>query len=287
MSYLPNNLSKKQLLKLLAILTLTDGYVKHKRCIRLITHKKSKGQHELFAEMTKELYNKKPNMGLYFDKSHNDYFLVSQFYLRKAIKDLCKLSPTFKTTPYKESKDMYLFSKQPTISFLFSEDDTFKWLALRAWFDFDGYVCPSFRLKRKIDIKNGKKYRYHQIQFECEIVFCETNPNLTKELSSLLINLGMTPNIKKDNRNWSKIGGVIIRRINDIKKFIEHCGPITSVKISRSSNRFEGIKKARILSTLRTFLDNKRSYYFNNKLEARIYRDKLIKDFCKYVNIAP
>ena len=127
------------------------------------------------------------------------------------------------------------------------------WLALLTWFDFDGCIMPSFRLKNKKDKKGGKVYEYIQVQFECEVRISETNPSLVKELKNLCSSLGLTASIKKRKKNWSGIEGIVFSKLDNIKEFVSH-ELMTGVKVSKKSKRFLGIPKQKICIAVKKIL---------------------------------
>ena len=166
-----DKLNKKELLKIVAVVTLSDGtlYNKNKKYIRLVT-KENDCQHNFFRYLCVKISDKEPNKCKI--KSINgfsreiDERIQSTLNSKEVVVELLKLSPTYKTTRGPISKEDYLQSPQPTAKFLFDESKGLRWLALRTWFDFDGCIIPSFRLKYKKDKKNGKVYCYYQVQFE-------------------------------------------------------------------------------------------------------------------------
>ncbi|MAG47009.1 hypothetical protein CL617_00245 [archaeon] len=274
-----NKFSRKELLKLLAIVILSDGCISNNgksKCIQLETISYNRCQHELFDYLCRKIFKKAV-------KSHifgNSNIITSRLYGKEFASQLLLLSSTFQTTPGPNlSKDKFLKSDQPSLKFLDKKDKKIlKITMLRIWFDFDGSIVPSFKLKFKKDKKNGKIYPYYQIQFQCDVNISETNPNLIKDLINLCKELGLNPLlIKKDN--WSGIEGVRMCELKSIRKFIEFGGPITNVKISAKSPRFLGITKSAVCRGIVNLLNKKipLSYYFKNKEEALIKKEELNK----------
>lgn len=295
------SLNYNQLLKLLGVLVLSEGYINHSRAnsafIRLATLSSSIEQHALFEEMCLKLFNKKPRKYIYkIQNPHKKSYLElthSELSSSKAIKELYELSPTFKTSPgQKMSSKQFLTSPQPTINFLFDEPNFIKELALRVWFDFDGSIVPSFKLKTKRDKKINKTYNYFQIQFECEIYIAETNPHLVKDLMKLCELVGLNARIKYDKRKWSGIDGICISDLNSVKKFVR-LGPITDIKISSKSNRFYGVKKRDMCKAVSLLISDNSislSKHFKDKKTAinhRKHLNNLLKDKVKSVLKAP
>lgn len=273
-------------LKILAILILSEGYINHSRnsspFIRLNTLSSSREQHELFDKLCIHLFNKKPRrynyMNINSSKSSASKMTHSEVTPGEAIEELYALSPTFKTTAgSKISNREFMKSDQPTIRFLFNEPQSLRELALRIWFDFDGSIIPNYKLKRKRDKKSKKIYNYFQIQFECEVNIAETNPNLVKELLQLCESVGLKARVKTDNRKWSGIDGICISKLESIKKFTQ-MGPITNIKISSKSNRFQNIRKKDMCQAINSLISDKNvplSKYFKEKKEAIKYRKHL------------
>ncbi|MBT4539233.1 hypothetical protein HOI26_03490 [Candidatus Woesearchaeota archaeon] len=275
-------LNKKQLLKILAILVLSDGHLyKHKdvpKNIRLVTSFFGEDQHILFKFLCNKIFSHNVKRRTAIRKLNNQKVIISDYNYRNDILLLYSLSPEYNTTPGNKSKADYLGSLPPTLNFMFNENKSMKWLALRTYFDFDGSISPTVKLKLKKDKREKKIYEYYQVQFECEIKISETNPFLVQDLLTLCEQLGIKATIRKDKRNWSNISGICISGIGSVKEFLKKGGPITGVLISGKSNRFKGIPKKMIcqnvyeLITNRNFLHSKS---FKNKKEATEYRNKL------------
>ncbi len=278
------HLNKKDLLKLFAIVTLSDGYL-YKRFgkpknIRLITSPGGDSQHDYFEYLCLQLFNRKPRRRSYIKKSTNQKFLLSELNYRAGITKLYALSPEFNTTPGNKSKTDYLRSSQPSLKFLFNENENLQWLAFRTYFDFDGSIVASVKLKNKKDKKKGKTYNYFQVQFECEVQIAETNPQLVHHLVLLCNNLGLRATIKKDKRNWSQLSGVCITERKSIRKFLEMGGPLTNVQISKKGPRLAGFTKKKICRNLLNVLllpNFKFSKSFKEKATALEYQSQFNK----------
>jgi hypothetical protein len=265
---------REQLKKLLAIIILTDGNIKKSgkyfKAFRLITSVHSEGQHDLFRYLCEKLFDKTPKR---FETIINGKtFLESDLFCVKAVKEIMKLSPSYKTSPCNEKVKDYLIKSSPTFSFIFEENNFFKWIVFRIWFDFEGSITPTFRLSKKVD---GGKYVYYQSSFETQFYIACAHPNLSEELIRLCGDLGLCAKIKKDKRCWSGIGGIRITRKKDIKKIISH-GPMTNVKISKKSSRFAGIEKKKICSLVKSIYENdiSCSKSFKNRELGEKYRTK-------------
>ena len=183
------DLSRKDLLKVLAVVVLSDGTLnKEKNYIRLFTSLSSDCQHNLFKFLCYKLFNKKPLKYVISPKRSdrkNEQYIQSTLISKEAINELLSLNSIYKTTYGKINKNQFLKLKQPNCNFLLNSSEKLKWLALRTWFDFDGSISPLFKLRKKRDIKRNKSYDYYQVQFECEIRIAETNPSLVAGLLNL------------------------------------------------------------------------------------------------------
>ncbi len=275
-------LKKNQLLKLLAIIALSDGHISKSnnspKSLRLVTSEHGDDQHNFFNFLSEQLYSISLNKRSRRDKITGQNMLISDLNSKHNLSKLYLLSPEFNTTPGKKSEVDFLNSPQPTIKFVFGDSNELKWFALRTYFDFDGSISPSFKLKHKKENKNGKRYEYFQVQFECEVKISETNPSLVNDLAKLCAELGLLASIRKDKRNWSNLSGICISEINSVKRFLEFGGPMTNVKISGKSNRFEGLSKKVLCERIKLLILNKKfkhSKSFKNKLDAIKYREKI------------
>ncbi len=270
------NLKNSQLLKLIAVIALSDGsietYKNYKRELRLGTHKDSIQQHELLNYLSNRVINK--NVVYYRYKD----MLSSRVYSKKLIANLFELSPQYKTTPSKETKAEFLSKPQPTLKFILNENKKVRMLVFRMWFDFEGSMVPRFRLAKKLD----RGYFYYDLAFLSEIFLAETNPSLVKNLKELSRNLGFKASIMKTKRNWSGIQGIRIYRKKDVSRFAK-IGPVTNVKVSKKSPRLSGFTKRSVCLATCHILKWKRVHWsFKNEKEAIKLKQKLDK---KLINI--
>jgi hypothetical protein len=259
--------TKKDLLKVLAMLTLSDGHLYiHKgrpRTVRLVTSEYGKAQHSFFNLLCTKLFDRK--IVTRIKKLENGKkIIISDLNYHKGVSELLLLSPTYKTTPGTQTKLEYLSSPQPTISFLLKSSEKVRWFCLRTYFDFDGSISPSIKLKSKKDRKKGKTYQYYQVQTEIEIKISETNPSLVRELVLLCESLGLKARITKDKRNWIDISGICISEKKSVKKFLEQGGSITNVLISGKSKNFENISKKELSFKLLNLFDDQEFSFSNS-----------------------
>jgi len=276
-----DSLPKNEMLKILAVVILSDGYLcnKEAKYLKLSTCESADCQHVFFSFLCKKIFLKDTKRYVIHIKRKNgsvERYLQSNLFSKEAVCALLELNPTYLTTSKSLSGEEFLKLDQPDISFLLNSNEQIKLFALRTWFDFDGSISPFFKLKRKTDIKNGRRYTYYQVQFECEIRIAETNPALVAQLNQLFMGLGFDGIIKKKN-NWSGIDGICISKIKDVKRFVR-LGPITDVKISKKSNRFEGIPKKNVCIAVKKILDDSsilKSRYFKGEREALLYKKKM------------
>lgn len=254
-------LNKNQLLKLFAVICLSDGFVdsrEYRRMVQLETQKSSEQQHNLFSYLSSRLVNKK------FCSHIRKDTIRSRVHSTRLVNTLLKLCPEYKTTPGKEAKEEYLSGPQPNLEFLFNEPKEIQMLAFRIWFDFEGCVSPRFRLAKKID----KGYIYYDVAFLSEIFLSETNPGLVNDLIKLSNNLGFKALIKKDQRKWSGIDGIWVFRKKDQIGFTKF-GPVTDVKVSKKSSRLSGFtKKSLCLTTYDILHWEKTHWAFKTREEA-------------------
>jgi hypothetical protein len=274
--------SKGDLLKLLGVITMSDGSIASSRgyltSIQLGTIAYNQCQHDLFRYLCEKVFDRKVKRFSYIHK--NRKFTTSRLYGVEYIRKLLKLSPSFQTTsgPNK-SKEEFLKSPQPNMNFILESNDIIKKLALRIYFDFDGSITPSFKLKNKKEEKKGKVYEYHQIQFECDLMIAETNPSVVKDLRQLCNKLGLNTILKKDKRKWSGIDGIRISGFESVKKFIKFGGPMTKVRISAKSYRLKGTTKKSVCDgTLRIMNEGiPLSYHFKDREKALVKKEELDK----------
>jgi len=287
-------LGREEILKILAVVILSDGTLlnSYKKAIKLLTSNKSECQHDFFKFLCLKTFDKEPKkcyVKFVSGKTGRaERYIQSTLSSKEVVKDLLCLNQNYKTTKGKLSEKDFLALQQPSLNFLSDESEKLKWLALRTWFDFDGCIMPSFKLKRKVEKKKDNQYIYYQVQFECEIRIAETNPSLVKDLLKLCRDLGLRA-IKKKKSNWSGIDGICFSRFDDIRKFVFH-GPVTEVPVSRKSPRFYGISKRKICHAVKSILADdliKKSKYFKNKSGAVKYKkqmDRILFDSIKKVN---
>ncbi len=279
-----DNLKKPEIFKILAIVGLSDGTVREEEnYIRLVTSNKSECLHDIFKYLCNKVTNQTPRTCITrfksgFANKAKDYIqttLTSETIVSKLI----NLNSNYKTTRGKLTKEEFLNTPQPNLQFLYNSSKKLKWLAFRLWFDFDGCLVPSFKLKRKTEKRKKSIYNYYQVQFEAELKIAETNPNLVEDLIQLCSLIGFNPIKKYKKKNWSGLDGISITRLSEVKEFCKF-GPITNVKVSDKSPRFSGMKKKSLcVATLKILEDPniKKSKYFKNQFEALEYKNNMDK----------
>lgn len=279
-----DNLDESDILKIMAIIGLSDGTInKKKNYIRLVTSDKSECLHDVFKYLSNKISKNPPRTCITRFKSgftgkienHIQTTLTSEDIFSKLI----KLNPNYKTTKGNLSKEDFLKGPQPSLKFLKNSSREVKWLAFRLWFDFDGCLIPSFRLKYKKEKRKEAIYNYYQVQFETELRIAETNPALVEDLIKLCEMLDLRAIKKYKKKNWSGLDGIAITHLSDLKDFCKK-GPITTVKISDKSPRFSGIKKRKVCDAVLKIIEDesiKKSKYFKNKSEAIEYKECMDK----------
>ena len=285
-----DNLKESDILKIIAIIGLSDGTLnKKKNYIRLVTSDKSECLHDVFKYLSNKISKNPPRTCITRFKSgftgkienHIQTTLTSENIFSKLI----KLNPSYKTTKGKLSKENFLKETQPNLKFLKNSPKEVKWLAFRLWFDFDGCIIPSFRLKYKKEKRKEIIYNYYQVQFETELRIAETNPSLVEDLIKLCNTLGLRTIKKHKKKNWSGLDGIAITHLADVKEFCKK-GLITEVKISDKSPRFSGIEKRKVCNAVLKIIEDeniKKSKYFKNQLEAIEYKERMDKILFKLV----
>ena len=129
------------------------------------------------------------------------------------------------------SKEEFLRSLQPTISFLLKSRIKLQILAFRIAMACDGSIGVSFE-------RNGNLRP--KLRLGC------AHPLLIKEWRVLTEKIGLKMNIEKDRNTWSGFHSLETNLIKEIKKFHEMGGFLPDVVIERG--RFKGVSKNTILN---------------------------------------
>jgi len=263
------NLTQTQAKKLICVISLTDGYG---------SINKGRGEWKLETIPNEELHNLVHDLFLFcyglkvssrrMHKKYQATEIKGKKY-RKILEDLLTFTPTFKTTPKRETIEEFKKKQQPTFEFLLNEPRWFKEIAVRLIFDLEGCIVSRVSVKRK----SYKSMQYFQSQFESFLSISITNPTLVVQLKEILFSLGFSFNIKKDSREWSKIGGLITFKKKDVVHFLEIGGFLTTVKVSKSEK--EGIdnnnsffKQALLYTACEIIKNYNTSKHFRTKEEA-------------------
>jgi hypothetical protein len=268
--------SKHQAKKLICVISLCDGYgeIYPKRSEWKLETKPNNGLHFLVHDLFLYVYNINPPSG--FRKSGKlQYTEIKGRCYEDVLKDLFEITPTFKTCPSKRRKEDYeeFFKKpQPTFKFLFEEPKWFKEIAMRIIFDLEGSIVPRVALKKKI----YKNKRYFQFQFETFLSISLTHPSLLNQLQQLLSILGFHFNFIRDTRTWSKLGGIMTWRKEDISHFLQIGGFLTDVKVSKSKkngiyNNNSFFKQALLKCACEILSNYATSKHFPTEFHARKY----------------
>ena len=218
---------KVDLESILGVCLLTDGSMQVKgRHYRISYSTIDKTLQELIFSLMNDLSVRVPSIS--FSKKANS-IRVSDGNLGA---ELLKLSPNFKTSPsWYETKEEYLSTKQPTLSFLDNcNEQTRRW-AIRFGFSADGSISHSITGKSELSIAC-----YH--------------PSLSFEWMKLLESFGLNCKIGKNINSWCGISGVRAQNYPSIKKFYELGGFIDGVKISKKSRRYRGYEKNDLLKSI-------------------------------------
>lgn len=152
------------------------------------------------------------------------------------VKNLLKLSPTFKTCPSSnQSVDDYCIESQPTIKFLNKIKKSTLIECIRLAISTDGGI--TLHQKRNKDT----------ILIRPEIFLSCAHPTLCDEWEKVLEKIGIKMSRKRDKNLWSGIRGLSSGKLRYLIKLSELGGFIEDVKISKKSKFFEGFNKNDLL----------------------------------------
>ncbi|OGI12451.1 hypothetical protein A3K64_04365 [Candidatus Micrarchaeota archaeon RBG_16_36_9] len=167
----------------------------------------------------------------YLSKRRNGIF-ESYVFDAELCKKLLLLSPSYKKSPYKnQSKEDYLKESQPTIEFLFNQNEEVKRKCIQTAMSCDGFITTSY--------DKGKNIR-NTIGLSC------SHPCLIYEWKNLLESFKIDMHIVKNERYWAGYGCLLSSSSKVIKNF-SSIGFIPEVKITGKSKRFKGIEKNKML----------------------------------------
>ncbi len=226
-------ISKHDAQKLVAVCLLTDGSLKWnkaKQSFIITFHNKDECLHELFKNLLWIGFNETPTFDKLFHKGVLNTGVVRKKD-REIVSTLFSLSPTFKTKPFRCSKEEFLNSPQPTISFLLKNRIKLQKLAFRIAMACDGSIG--------ICIKKDGSFK-PRLRLGC------AHPFLLEEWKILTEKIGLKMNIEKDRNTWSGFHSLETSSIEEIKKFHEMGGFLPEEVIARRG-KFKGIRKNTIL----------------------------------------
>jgi len=211
---------------------------------------------------------------------HASIYSTTHIFPEKIIKQLKKLSPTFKTSPYKESVRSYLKAPQPTIKYLYDAKKLEQQIAIRIWSSAEGSIGIY------LDKKTGLIMPLFKIA-------C-AHPTLIKELKFICKLHKINLHLRKEPKNWSGIGCLFTQAINSTINFLKIGGFIDNVLIAKSRSKyFGGLNKQDVLLGVLEFILRQRKknrYKVKKQVEAyRLIRKIVLKKDFKnkeyYVNI--
>lgn len=269
-----NELTKHQSELLIATMLLTDGYLIQRT--KKYTHStkqypeysigffgKSKSLHDLFVDLMFHTYRIKPST---YIRNRGDDLLITEFIGKRAesAKDaLLRISPSYKTKPYRDSIQHYLLQEpQPSLQQILRADLKTKILAF----------CIGMSCEGSVSIQTGSDEQIvrPQLTFGC------AHPVLAIQWCQLARDLGITfyllaangLNIavinpperiiekvitfirdKKDTQTWSGIKGLQTNRVESALRFKTMGGFIPGVEVAGYS-KFKGCTKNQVLKAL-------------------------------------
>ena len=259
-----SNLSENQAIKLLGVITLTDGYlqINKKRC-----------RWELVTIPNFELHKISKDL---FEKAFK--ISISSFYKTKGKK--------YRSTEVSGKKYYLYLSKLKRITkdnfkFLSGESKTFKEFAFRLAMDLEGSISTKFCVKKK----SYKNKLYYQFQFEPELKLSFTDTPKIENWIKISKDIGFKLTVNQDSRFESRMGGLRTSDKEQILKFYEIGGFATNGVISKSSSNNivnnNDISKNEILKTILYIFKNNSdlcSKYFQSKNEADDYRKWFVQE---------
>ena len=146
--------------------------------------------------------------------------------------------------------------------------------------DLEGSMITKFAIKQK----SYKRTKYFQFQFEPEINFSVTDPNLANEWQRLVTESGLNLKTSEDKRLVNKVASLRSSQKHDILQFKNLGGFLVGVKIRKSHEGIisnNGYSKQQVLNSVCNILKNNNelcSKYFKKKIDAEKYRKFFIKE---------
>ncbi|MFQ5819343.1 MAG: hypothetical protein ACE5I5_05090 [Candidatus Heimdallarchaeota archaeon] len=269
-----NELSKHQSELLIAIMLLTDGYLIQRT--KKYSHStkqypeysigffgKNKSLHDLFVDLMFHAFRIKPST---YIRNRGDDLLITEFIGKRAepAKDaLLKISPSYKTKPYRDSVQHYLLNEpQPSLQHVLRADLKTKILAFRIGMSCEGSVSlrsgPDERIVRA-ELIFGCVHPILAIQWIRLTQTLEMPFNLIQE-KGLDLNIVDTPEIivrktlnlldrKILSKYWSGVHGFYTNKLEAVEQFKRIGGFIPGVEVA-SYSKFVGYTKNQVMHAI-------------------------------------
>lgn len=241
-------------LPLIATMLLTDGHVyKRGKMYEIGFSSKSTVLSDLFLELV-YLWSDKFTFSRYKDKNG---VLRNYAYLPED-NDIVKITPSYKTSPHRQTKIQYFNEKQPSLDFLLKQDRVYKILCSRIALSTDGCLSIHFNRRKNRTRISGK------LMLSC------AHPFLCQEWKRVFSDIGLNFQAVADKNKWGGLVGLYCYKKTDIEKFYKYGGFIEGVAISGKSRYFNGKEKNELL---RRYLETQEAVYLWARKERICSRD--------------
>lgn len=255
------NISKSSAIKLLAVVTATDGYLQMSmgKCHWGILTSPNEELHAIFRYL---LY-KSFGFDVPTHPARSGRYMVTEVYGKMYAEPMSKLKTLL------EGK----------LEFLSKEPKLFKLLAFRLAMDLEGSVNIKLMVKRK----TYKNSNYFQFQFEPEIELSCADAIKTDQWKKTASDIGLKFTVGRSERSPQGVDGIRTSDRVELAKFLSYGGFLTDVKITKSKGRLfsnNGYTKQCILKASLHILKEKGalcSKYFRNAKDANAYRKWFLK----------
>lgn len=250
------NISKSSAIKLLAVVTATDGYLQMSagKCHWGVLTSPNEELHAIFRHL---LY-KSFGFTVLTHPARSGRYMVTEVYGKMYANAMSELK-------------ILLENK---LEFLFKEPKWFKLLAFRLAMDLEGSVNTKLMVKRK----TYKNSSYFQFQFEPEIQLSCADAIEAEQWKNIASNVGLKFTIGRSERSLQGVDGIRTSDRIELAKFLSYNGFLTNVKITKSKSKLfsnNGYTKQCLLKASLHILKEKGdlcSRYFRNIKDANEYR---------------
>lgn len=216
-------------LPLVASMLLTDGHVYRRgRMYEVGFSSKSIALSNLFLELL-HLWDNKIVFSRYKDRNN----VIRNYVYLPEKNDIVALTPSYKTSPFRQTKFQYLRDAQPSLKFLSKSERIYKVFCARIALSTDGCLSINFR-------KNGNVFG--KLMLSC------AHPSLCQEWKDLFLDIGLDFRVAQGKYKWCGIAGLYCYSRYSIEKFRSYGGFIEDVAISGKSRYFKGKDKNWLLN---------------------------------------